>query len=180
MISTSHLHKCKTLCTHTHTEGSPLRNAFQPGLQDADHLGPGRTLCVRGLLQAHTAGAPMADFGRLFRAVQAALRPRAPPSPLFPCLGCSALVTPAGRPDASLPHAASFLLPSLLLYRLIRSRHHCFSHLLLSCLPLPLETEPPAGSQLGPFCSQLSLRPSGCLAHRMCSGVFVEGTCDPT
>lgn len=165
-----------------HTKGSLLRKAFQPGLQDADRLGPGRMLADRDHLQALTGGSPMAHFRQPFGW---ACAPGPLPAHSLPCPGCPTPVTPAAAlmpPHHVQPLPASLPLPSLrqLLYRLIRTRHHCFSHLLVSCLPLPLETELPAGSRLGPFCSQLSLRPLGCLAHRTCSGVFAEGTCDPT
>lgn len=183
MIKTPHLHKCQTLHarTHTHTQ----RESAEKGLPARPpRCGPPRPwedARHRGHLQALMAGWPRAHFRQPFGW---ACAPGPLPAHSLPCPGCPVPVTPAASltpPHHVQPLPASLLLPSLRqLYRLIRIRHHCFSHLLVSCLPLPLETEPPAGSRLGPFCSQLSLRPSGCLAHRTCSGVFVEGTCDPT
>ena len=169
--------------THTHTEGESAEKRLPARPPRRRPPRPWEDACCQGSLAGTQHGG--VAHGGLRAAVQGHSGcpvPQGPSQPTPPLPGLLRPGHPSGRPDASSPGAASSLLPSLLqlLYRLIRIRHHCFSHLLVSCLPLPLETELPAGSRLGRFCSQLSLRPSGCLAHRTCSGVFVEGTCDPT
>ena len=102
VINTSHLHKCKTLCTHTHThthtEGSPLRNAFQPRLQDADHLGPGRTLSFRGLLQAHMVGGTHGGLRAAVQGRSGGPMPQGPSQPTPPLPGLLRPGHPSGPP----------------------------------------------------------------------------------
>lgn len=105
------------------------------------HLVLGGRLAARGLCR-HTCsgvahGGLRAAVGGPFRLPCA---PGPPPSPLPPLPGLLRPGHPQRPPlTPSSPRAASSLLPSLLqlLYRLIRIRHHCFSHLLVSWSAAP-------------------------------------------
>ena len=77
---------------------SPLRNAFQPRLQDADHLGPGRTLSFRGLLQAHMVGGTHGGLRAAVQGRSGSPMPQGPSQPTPPLPGLLRPGHPSGPP----------------------------------------------------------------------------------